>query len=190
MIGATEMPVSIFPYDTWAALPHGPSVLDEMFRARAAQFRDRLGWDVCVAQNGWEVDQYDPRPCQYAILTDGQHHLASMRLMPTTAPHMADDVFKSDLRLKGVWEVSRFCLSQTAPQDAARRLFLGVGQAAFQMGLEGLVGIFDRRMVKVYGRFGFAPDEIPLGSHNVPGDIRFGYWKCSRFASASFGVAA
>jgi len=92
--------------------------------------------------------------------------------------------------LKGVWEVSRFCLSQTAPQDVARRLFHGVGRAAFQMGLDGLVGIFEGRMTKVYSRFGFAPEEIPLGSHNVPGDIRFGYWKCSRFAPASCGVAA
>ena len=39
---------------------------NEMFRLRARQFRDRLGWKVNV-KNGWEIDEYDemtgfPRP--------------------------------------------------------------------------------------------------------------------------------
>jgi acyl homoserine lactone synthase len=36
---------------------HG-ALAESMFRDRAAQFRDRLKWDVTVDARGWERDEY------------------------------------------------------------------------------------------------------------------------------------
>ena len=35
-----------------------PRLQDAMFKDRAAQFKDRLGWQVLVDENGWERDEY------------------------------------------------------------------------------------------------------------------------------------
>jgi len=42
-------------------------LLGEMFAARKRLFADRLGWDVNVDENGWEMDQYDPLHPLYLI---------------------------------------------------------------------------------------------------------------------------
>ncbi len=36
-----------------------PRLSDSMFHDRAAQFAQRLGWDVRVDKNGFERDEYD-----------------------------------------------------------------------------------------------------------------------------------
>ena len=36
-----------------------PTLTDSMFRDRAAQFHNRLHWDVAVDANEWERDEYD-----------------------------------------------------------------------------------------------------------------------------------
>ena len=44
-----------------------PELQSSMFRDRAAQFRDRLGWEVTVDERGWERDQYDALDPLYVI---------------------------------------------------------------------------------------------------------------------------
>jgi acyl homoserine lactone synthase len=62
-----------------------PKLRDSMFRDRADQFSERLGWEVSVDENGFEKDQYDALNPLYVIweMPDGSHG-GSMRFLPTT----------------------------------------------------------------------------------------------------------
>jgi len=46
-----------------------PREADQMFRLRARQFRDRLGWNVSV-RSGWEMDEYDEMNPLYLVSLD------------------------------------------------------------------------------------------------------------------------
>lgn len=92
--------------------------LVEMHHDRKRVFIDQLGWQLPAAGSWLEVDQYDTEYTVYLIAcspTD-QRHLASVRLNPTTRPHMLDTVF-ADLCEGGpvigtdVWESSRFTIA-------------------------------------------------------------------------------
>ena len=52
-----------------------PDFVDQMFKDRAFQFRDRLGWPVDVDDKGWETDQYDLLDPLYVMVkgSDGSH---------------------------------------------------------------------------------------------------------------------
>src|SRR5207244_4725123 len=69
-------------------------LLNDMFRLRARQFHDRLGWDVRVV-DGMERDQYDDEDPVYVIYTndDRTRVIGSLRLLPTTGPTLVADYF-------------------------------------------------------------------------------------------------
>ena len=92
-------------------------LIDEMFRLRARIFRDRLRWDVQVA-DGKERDKYDNEGPVYIIYTDSEARevKGSLRLLPTTGPTLLADVFADTLpdavhlSAPTIWECTRFCL--------------------------------------------------------------------------------
>ncbi len=94
-------------------------LLEEMFRLRARFFHDRLKWDVRIAE-GKERDRYDDEWPVYVIYTDdnGAEVKGSLRLLPTTGPTLAADVFSDTLpdavhlSSPTIWECSRFCLDE------------------------------------------------------------------------------
>src|ERR1700682_6231836 len=91
--------------------------MDEMFRLRARVFRDRLKWDVHVA-NGKERDKYDDEGPVYLIYADDEARQVkgSLRLLPTTGPTLLADIFSDtlpdavNLSAPSIWECTRFCL--------------------------------------------------------------------------------
>lgn len=147
-----------------------PVLADTMFRDRAAQFRDRLAWDVSVDANGHETDAYDREGPLYVIWvqSDGTHG-GSMRILPTTGRTMVNDHFthlNGGVRIESplVWECTRFCLSPrlpggfraTLPVSAA--LMLAGCELGIRFGLTHAVGVFDARMVRIYRSIGWVPD--------------------------------
>jgi N-acyl-L-homoserine lactone synthetase len=81
---------------------------------RKQVFIDSLGWRIGPRESWLEVDQFDDAFAVYLIVVDeSERHLGSVRLLPTTRPHMLSTVF-SDLCPQGapegpdVWEISRF----------------------------------------------------------------------------------
>ena len=57
------------------ALDAFPTLKETMFKDRAEQFKSRLGWEVNVDENGYEIDEYDAMNPLYVIfeMPDGSH---------------------------------------------------------------------------------------------------------------------
>ncbi|MEM9844153.1 MAG: acyl-homoserine-lactone synthase [Pseudomonadota bacterium] len=137
-----------------------------MFRDRACQFRDRLGWDVTVDQNGHERDEYDDLNPLYVIWEgpDGLHH-GSMRFLPTTGRTMINEHFTEILGggtivSPLIWECTRFCLAQGAESRIAAALMLGGGELMRHFGVAHFAGVFDARMVRIYRMIGSSPEVL------------------------------
>lgn len=68
-----------------------PILRDTMFRDRALQFKQRLGWDVEADAAGKECDDYDALNPLYVIWeNEAGNHGGSMRFLPTTGPTMVN----------------------------------------------------------------------------------------------------
>src|SRR3546814_4101286 len=99
-----------------------------MFADRKRLFVDLFGWDVPVIDGQYEIDQFDNAHTIYLIAADddGQHE-ASLRLFPTSQPHMLGTPF-SHLCPLGVpagdkiWESTRLCLPQRHGAERRRTL--------------------------------------------------------------------
>ena len=102
----------------------GP-LLDTMFADRKRLFVDLFGWDVPVIDGRFEIDEFDTAATIYLVAADDDGaHEASLRLMPTTGPHMLGELFPHLCPLgvptgPDVWETTRLCLPQR--HGAARR---------------------------------------------------------------------
>ncbi|RVV96650.1 autoinducer synthase [Mesobaculum littorinae] len=168
-----------------SALARHPALRDGMFRDRAGQFCDRLGWPLDRDAAGREIDAYDTDAALYVMVV-GPHgcHRGSMRFLPTTGRTMLADHFahlcpEGAPRAPGVWECTRFCLAPGATGTGGARisaaLMLGALEMGLQLGLTGSVGVFDARMLRVYRRLGWPP--VVLGEDGAGKDgIAAGRW--------------
>ncbi len=143
-----------------------PTLADTMFRDRADQFAERLGWQVNVDQAGHERDEYDDLNPLYVIWqqADGTHG-GSMRFLPTTGQTMVNDHFVHlshgvEIRSPFIWECTRFCLSRNAEARVAGALMVACGELMRGFSLSHLVGVFDARMVRIYKRIGAEPEVL------------------------------
>ena len=107
-------------YVTAGELTQYPVLRDTMFRDRAAQFSDRLGWSVAVDAGGFERDQYDALDPLYVIWEQAcGHHGGSMRFLPTMGRCMVNEHFAhlnagAPVQHPLIWECTRFCLAPGA----------------------------------------------------------------------------
>ena len=172
-----------------------PKLRDSMFRDRACQFKDRLGWEVNVDENGFERDEYDTLNPLYVIWErpDGTHG-GSFRLLPTTGDCMINDHFQhvmdgAEIRSPFIWECTRFCLSRTAPSHVAAALVLAGVPFVQEFGIRQVVAVFDARMVRIYRMIGASP-EI-MGSIGEGRDqISVGLWAFTEDAEARVAKVA
>ena len=144
-------------------------LIDEMFRLRARIFRDRLKWDVQVA-DGKERDKYDDGTPVYIIYADdeGREVKGSLRLLPTTGPTLLADLFSDTvpdavhLSAPTIWECTRFCLSDKILDErrqdgiclASTILIVALGEVAISAGIESIIANFDSSMLRIYRRIG------------------------------------
>ena len=141
-----------------------PKLADSMFRDRAAQFHERLGWDVTVDDRGWERDAYDDLNPLYVIWeTEDGSHGGSMRFLPTTGQTMVNDHFVDlmdgvELQSPFIWECTRFCLNPSAESRVAAALMLAGGELMRAFDVRYFVGVFDARMVRIYRMIGSSPE--------------------------------
>ncbi|SFG46683.1 N-acyl-L-homoserine lactone synthetase [Palleronia marisminoris] len=170
-------------------LANHPVLADSMFRDRAAQFHDRMGWDVTVDENGHERDQYDVLNPLYVIWEqpDGTHG-GSMRFLPTTGRTMVNEHFLNltdGVRIESplIWECTRFCLAPDASPRVSAALMLAGGEILRGFYLDHFVGVFDARMIRVYKMLGGSPDILGM-SGDGPDAIGVGLWEFTGSAHA------
>ena len=92
--------------------------LMQMHHDRKRVFVDRFGWKLSALGSWLEVDQFDNDHAVYLVARDGLsgQHEGSVRLLPSTEPHMLASIFAC-LCADGVpvgddcWEVSRLVTS-------------------------------------------------------------------------------
>jgi acyl homoserine lactone synthase len=145
-----------------------PKLMEQMFRLRARVFRDRLGWDVRVA-DGKERDKYDDEAPVYLIYADDEARevKGTLRLLPTSGPTVLADFFSDTipdavhLSAPSIWECSRFCLDdrvlgKTNQEEyfASAVLIAALGDVAIKAGIESILGNFDSTMLRLYRRIG------------------------------------
>jgi acyl homoserine lactone synthase len=166
-----------------------PLLADSMFKDRAAQFKDRLDWEVTVDRNGWEVDEYDRLNPLYIIWENAEgRHGGSVRIMPTVGRIMTNEHFRDltggvTIRSPLIWECTRFCLAPDAPLGVAAALLAAGVELGLRFGLEQAVGVIYAKTVPLYRRIGSEPDII--GSRGEGRDrISVGLWPISVEARA------
>jgi acyl homoserine lactone synthase len=166
-----------------------PLLADSMFRDRAAQFRDRLDWDVTVDENGWEVDEYDRLNPLYIIWENAEgRHGGSVRIMPTVGRIMTNEHFLDltggvTIRSPLIWECTRFCLAPEAPVGVAAALLAAGVELGLRFGLEQALGVIYAKTIPIYRRIGSVPEII--GQKGEGADrIAVGLWPISVAARA------
>lgn len=135
-----------------------------MFEDRKRLFVDLMRWDVPVIDRAYEIDQFDGPAATYIVDGDGvgggqdistagdgiRAHRGSMRLLPTTAPHILGALFPE---LAGgrvpqgdhVQEITRLCLPTRlgAPErlQVRNRLISAMVDHALDSGIRTLTGV-------------------------------------------------
>lgn len=141
------------------------AVMRAMFEARKRVFVDLLGWDVPVLAGKYELDQFDDTHARYLILADGnQNHLASVRLLPTTRPHILDTLFAElcdnpPPRGPATYEITRFCLDRSLRAAERRRwrdaLVAGLAHYALEHRITTYTGVAEQGWLEQILAFGW-----------------------------------
>lgn len=153
-----------------------------MFEARKRVFVDLLGWDLPVLAGRYEVDQFDDVHARYLILADdGQRHLASARLLPTTRPHILDSLFpalceEAPPRGPDIYEITRFCLDRSLGAAGRRQardaLVLALVDHALANGITAYTGVAELGWLQQILAFGWRCR--PLGLPRTVGGATLG----------------
>ncbi len=161
-----------------------PKLGDGMFRDRRCQFREALGWDLKVDQQGREIDEYDLMNPLYVILRDAEgQHIGSTRLMPTTGRTMIADHFSDltdgvEIESPLIWEVTRFFMAEKT--SVTRRHASAVMWAGCEIGLRAgiqfYVGVTASPMVRVFKACGW-PAEVIGTREDEEGEISACLWE-------------
>lgn len=149
-------------------------VFTQMYKLRAKQFSTRRGWRVSV-HDGLEIDRFDKlNPLYICVISEERQLLASLRLLPTTGPHMLSDVFPEVMGEAGivrnplVWESSRFCVDTEAVRefgpnginDVTRELLSGLFQTAYDAGMQNVISVYDVFVERILKRAGCLFDRV------------------------------
>lgn len=153
-------------------------LLRSMFADRKRLFIDLFGWDVPVVDDQYEIDQFDNADTIYLIVADDHgDHAASIRLFPSTRPHMLGTLFPHLCPLgvpadEATWESTRLCLPQRHGADRRRELrnmlFSAMVDVALDRGIERYTGVIPDPFRKEVLSLGWQAE--PLGpAVRIPG---------------------
>ncbi|WP_310497539.1 acyl-homoserine-lactone synthase [Sandarakinorhabdus sp.] len=123
-----------------------PEPLAQMLRDRKTVFIDQLGWDLRSPDGLREIDAYDGDDTLYLVAHQEQtmRHLGSVRLLPSTGPHLIGDLYPHLCaggvpRGDDVWEITRLLtspgLGRAQALQVRRQLSLGLFEHALSHGI-------------------------------------------------------
>jgi len=143
-------------------------LLFEMHRFRTRIFKDRMGWDVSITEDGLEVDQFDLPDTVYLLaLDDDRKVVGTWRFNPTNGPTMIRDIWPQFLDTidmpsdPNVWETSRFAVnSQKGDSEeglaqvskATGELFCGITELCMLCGIREIYTMYDMRIARLLKR--------------------------------------
>ena len=184
---------------------HYPREVEAMFRARAAVFHRRLGWNVTV-RKGREVDCYDAQNPLYLIAIDDESGavIGSARLLPTTGPSTFGEsstaLFEQpiDLASATMWECARFCIHPTLRSSGSLRnatrvsfeLNLAACELGLRAGLTQIQTVYDQFMVKVYQHAAWRPTLLARSTRFGKLPAYVGVWDVSQRTLAEMRAAS
>jgi len=153
-------------------------LLQSMFADRKRLFVDLFGWDLPVIDGQYEIDQFDNAHTVYLIVDDDDGgHSASIRLSPSTRPHMLSTLFTHLCPLgipidNATWESTRLCLPQRHGAERRRELrnmlFSAMVDVALERGIERYTGVIPDPFRKEVLSLGWQAE--PLGpAVRIPG---------------------
>lgn len=149
-------------------------LFDQMYQLRARQFALRRGWRVEV-NDGRERDRFDDlNPLYICVASEEGQLLASLRLLPTTGPHMLSDVFPEVMGEAGVirhpliLESSRFCVDTEASRAfygdginlVTREILSGLFSTALSAGMQNIISVYDVYVERILQRAGCRFDRL------------------------------
>jgi len=120
-----------------------PALRSAMLRDRKTVLIDRLGWDLQSPDGLHEMDEYDQDDTLYLIVHQREtgRHLGSVRLLPSTGPHLLGDHF-AHLCAAGVprgpdvWEITRLVTAPELGRAEALQVRRQLSIALFEHALE------------------------------------------------------
>jgi N-acyl-L-homoserine lactone synthetase len=123
----------------------------DMFRDRKRVFVDLMSWNIPVT-NDLEIDEFDNKKAIYLVVEDeiNGHHLGSLRLLPTTSPHILGNIYphlcENTVPIESnIYEITRFCLSPKLRSRERRiilkRLVVGMAEFANFAGISSYTGV-------------------------------------------------
>ena len=131
--------------------PQHRTLLQSMFADRKRLFVDLFGWDVPVVDDAYEIDQFDTADTIYLVAADDEGgHAASIRLFPSTRPHMLSTLFPHLCPFgvpadEATWESTRLCLPQRHGAQRRRELrnllFSAMVDVAIARGIKRYTGV-------------------------------------------------
>lgn len=158
--------------------PANLPLLQSMFADRKRLFVDLFGWDVPVVDGLYEMDQFDNPDTVYLIVADDDGgHAASIRLFPSTRPHMLGTLFPHLCPFgvpvdNATWESTRLCLPQRHGAERRRELrnmlFSAMVDVALDRGIERYTGVIPDQFRREVLSLGWQAE--PLGpAVRIPG---------------------
>lgn len=174
--------------------------LNQMYQQRHQVFVENLRWNLPLAKNGLEVDQYDTEDAIYILSLDhNMDVVGSMRLLPTIQDHLMSDLFSHLLNVpepigESVWESSRTCLKPSVEIRAEKNnvindVFIGMAEAAVMFGIEKITFVANMQIYSTLIAFGgkveplgfpqidIDGEEIVASSVNISRDILKNVWQ-------------
>jgi acyl homoserine lactone synthase len=139
------------------------NLADSMMRDRGDQFVRRHGWNLPLAPDGREVDEFDAPGTLYCVVEERDQHVASVRLRPARHGSMVERHFQPLWKtfgpeLRDDWEVTRLLLSpERAGQNAIGELLVGLCGFCLKENIPSFFGVVFPAVARVLTRASWQP---------------------------------
>lgn len=157
--------------------------LIEMHKVRKLIFKDRMGWDVDISDDGLEVDEFDLPETIYILVRDAQGRVAGVwRMLPSSSPSMIREIWPDFLENfpmnidERIWEISRFGVHtysdntreqiKSANQVTAK-LIIALLKVCEFAGIEHIYTMYNKQIARSVKKIGFYAEEV---SKEIPID--------------------
>gem|GEM_PF-6953020 len=160
---------TIFIEGRWSAV--GANLIEKFARLRYRRFVRELKWNLPLARDGIELDQFDNDSAHYAIgVTSRGDVLAGIRLHSTAVPTLINTVYSGLIsdgppRSHCIWEgtrmvVDEFLVQRSGERTALRRLLGDVVEYGLGRGVQKFVSVSDPFLERVLRSVGAMPRRL------------------------------